>query len=123
MKLPGIMRNAAGRIPTLFTKQTKEQRSSDPEQLIVSRIGDSVNKAILEALIYSPGATEKELIGLIKTREDSVSAHLHQLLTDGILSTEGERYFIAEIVKPALMKLLPRNYQCPGMLREYGDQR
>jgi predicted transcriptional regulator len=94
------------------------------EKLVASHLRNKMSKAVIEVLMEHPGSTNQEVSELIKVEKSLIYRYIQQLINDRIVSAEDDgkhkRYFIAEVAKPAVIKLLPRNYQCPGMMREYG---
>jgi predicted transcriptional regulator len=94
------------------------------EKIVASHLRNKTSKAVVEALMEHPGATNQEISELIEVEKSLIYRYLRQLIQDQIVVVEDDgkhkRYSIAEAAKPALIKLMPRNYQCPGMMREYG---
>jgi DNA-binding transcriptional ArsR family regulator len=91
---------------------------------VASHLRNDTSMAIMETLLDHPGSTNQDIADLITVEKSLIYRYLQQLLQDGIASAEDDgrhkRYSISGAARPAVIKLLPRNYQCPGMLREYG---
>ena len=116
-----IVLKKIGKFMRLFkNSSTYDER----EKLVAAHLHNDTSKAIIETLMDHPGSTNQEIADHIKVEKSLIYRYLQQLLKDGIASAEDDgrhkRYFITEAARPAVIKLLPRNYQCPGMIREYG---
>ena len=108
-----------------FMRIFKNSSSYDErEKLVAVHLHNDTSKAIIETLMDHPGSTNQEIADRIKVEKSLIYRYLQQLLQDGTVTAEDDgrhkRYSISEAAMPAVIKLLPRNYQCPGMLRDYG---
>jgi predicted transcriptional regulator len=94
---------------------------NDREMVIASHVRNATSRQLLEAILECPGMTNQRLSERFNIDKSTVYVHMQKLISDEIVVSEidgkQKRYFIADTARPAVIKLLPLNYQCPGMLR------
>lgn len=77
---------------------------------------------ILGALAETPGLAAPELAARLGLDGRLVDRHLEALRGDGIVAFEREggdvRFYISQRAKEPLARIMPRNYQCPGLKKE-----
>lgn len=99
----------------------REAREREAESRLLPYLSDEIACAVLRIVLENPGVSCKGVAA--KAHTDSVEAGklLVKLIDAGLVTLElGDRagYFITEDAKPAMVRYLPLNYQCPGMMRE-----
>ncbi|HTY90564.1 MAG TPA: winged helix-turn-helix transcriptional regulator [Methanocella sp.] len=94
----------------------------DREKLIASYLRSDSSRQILSALMDTPGITNQRLSDKLGIEKSLVYRYMQKLLDDGIVTFEWEGnnklYYISQGAKEPLIKLMPRNYQCPGLMKE-----
>jgi predicted transcriptional regulator len=97
---------------------------NDREMVIASHLRNETTRKLVQATFETPGTTNQALAEKLNIDKSTVYVHMQKLLDDDIVYSETEgkqkRYFVQEAAKPMIIKFMPLNYQCPGMLREYG---
>ncbi len=94
----------------------------DREKLIASHLRSDSSRQILSALMDTPGISNQKLSDMLGMEKSLVYRYMQKLLDDGIVTFEWEGknklYYISQGAKEPLIKLMPRNYQCPGLMKE-----
>ncbi len=94
----------------------------DREKLIASHLRSDSSRRILGALMDTPGISNQKLSDMLGMEKSLVFRYMQKLLDDGIVTFEWEGknklYYICQGAKEPLIKLMPRNYQCPGLMKE-----
>lgn len=94
----------------------------DREKLIASYLRVDSSRQILGALMETPGATNQKLSDRLCMEKSLIHRYMQNLLDDGIVTFEWESknklFYISQGAKEPLIKLMPRNYQCPGLMKE-----
>lgn len=92
------------------------------EKLIAAHLHSENSRRIIGALMDSPGISNQALSEKLDMEKSLVYRHVQRLFDDGIITFEREGnhklYFISQGAKEPLIKLMPRHYQCPGLLKE-----
>lgn len=94
----------------------------DREKLIASHLRSDSSRRILSAIMYTPGISNQKLSDMLGMEKSLVYRYMQKLLEDGIVTFEWEGknklYYISQDAKEPLTRLMPRNYQCPGLMKE-----
>ena len=100
-------------------------KGTDPMEPAVRRIMEWDMKAcaVLSLLLENPGITAGQLADRADLEQSTACSILKRLECDGIAERDtppgGEEWSVNEGAKAAVVACLPRNYQCPGLLRNY----
>ena len=108
-----------GKFSRLFVnRSTYDER----EKLIAAHLRNDASKAIIQAIMDTPGINNQKLSEKLDMEKSLVYRYVQKLLDDGILNFEWEgknkQYYVNASAKEALIKLMPLHYQCPGLMRE-----
>ncbi len=93
-------------------------KDADVERKLGQYLTDSESCTLLRLILENPGISTATLVGRAHMDKVATATCLEKLAGDGIIISEGAGYHIAADAKAAVVKHLPLNYQCPGMLRE-----
>lgn len=107
-----------------FTRLYKNASSfNDREMVIASHLRNETSSRLLQAILEDPGLTNQRLSERFNLDKSTVYVHIQKLVNDEIVVSEADgkqkRYFVSESAKESLRKLMPLNYQCPGMMRDH----
>ncbi|WP_128860098.1 winged helix-turn-helix transcriptional regulator [Methanocella paludicola] len=95
---------------------------NDREKLIASHLRSDSSRKILGAIMDTPGISNQKLSDMLGMEKSLVFRYMQKLLDDGIVTCEWEGknklYYISQGAKEPLIRLMPRNYQCPGLMKE-----
>jgi len=94
----------------------------DREKLIASHLRSDSSRQILGALMESPGISNQRISERLGMEKSLVYRYMQKLLDDGIITFEWEGknklYYVDQNAKEPIVKLMPRNYQCPGLMKD-----
>ncbi len=96
----------------------RSTKDDDIERKLGRYLTDGNACMLLRLVLENPGIPATSLAGRAHMNEDTAAACLKNLAGDGLIVFEQAGYHIAGAAKAAVVKHLPLNYQCPGMLRE-----
>ncbi len=108
-----------GKFSRLFVNRSTYD---DREKLVASHLRNDTSKAIIQAIMESPGINNQKLSEKLGMEKSLVYRYVQKLLDDHILDFEWEgkskQYYINTGSKETLIKLMPLHYQCPGLMKE-----
>jgi predicted transcriptional regulator len=91
------------------------------EKLIAAHLHSDNSCRIIGALMDAPGISNQRLAEKLGMEKSLVFRHVQRLMDDGIVTFEMEGksrlYFISQDAKDPLIRLMPRHYQCPGLMK------
>jgi predicted transcriptional regulator len=114
-----IVMSRVGKFTRIFVNRSTY---GDREKLIASYLRNDTSRAIIGAVLESPGINNQKLSEKLGLEKSLVYRHMQKLLEDGVVMFEWEGknklYYISMEAKEPLFKLMPLHYQCPGLKRE-----
>jgi hypothetical protein len=93
-------------------------RESEAERRLRPYLGDEKACAMLRLALENPGITTEKLAARAHMDMGDAGRLLARLEEDGLVTVEPGGCYVREDAKAAVVKHLPLNYQCPGMLRD-----
>ncbi len=81
-------------------------------------IADDQACILLRLVLENPGISPEQLADRARTDQAVVRQCLESHVAVGLIEQDsGAGYSVTEAAKPAVIRHLPLNYQCPGLLR------
>ncbi|HUL62247.1 MAG TPA: winged helix-turn-helix domain-containing protein [Methanocella sp.] len=98
------------------------EKTDDYERKLKRCLRDQRCGIVIRLVQENPGISAVALAKRSHLDLDAVAGYLNGLMANGLVVAESEDgragYHIADAAKAAVVKHLPLNYQCPGLLRE-----
>lgn len=114
-----IMLKKMGKFTRIFKRSSG---NSELDTTVLSYLRNETSKSLLQAILENPGITNQKLSEKFELDKSSIHWHIDRFQKDSIVTFEQEgkfkRYFISPDARTVLIRHMPLNYQCPGMLRE-----
>lgn len=103
---------------SLLDRLGKRRETDELEQAAVRILGDAQTCDVLRLIMESPGIGSDDLTFRTGVEKGVIERCLKQLIDERLVVLEMTGYYVTEESKPAVVRHLPLNYQCPGMLRK-----